>query len=67
MQIDKILSLPPSLVGQFNEVSGLNREEWFPTTDPNGVKVGSGGGTAWAISQHCEEKKCRYADYIKEK
>lgn len=47
----KIVSLPPSLVEQFNEVSGLPRNEWFPTTDPDGTKVGSGGGTAWAIAE----------------
>lgn len=46
----KIVSLPPSLVDQFNEVSGLPSTEWFPTTDPNNQKVGSGGGTAWAIA-----------------
>ena len=46
----KIVSLPPSLVKQFNQISELPSDEWFATTDPNGVKVGSGGGTAWAIA-----------------
>lgn len=67
MSIVKILSLPPSLVGQFNEVSGLARSEWYPTTDPNGVKVGSGGGTAWAISEHLKEGDEDYGCYIKNK
>lgn len=45
----KIISLPPSLVDKFNEVTGLSRDEWFATTDPKMCKVGSGGGTAWAL------------------
>ena len=62
--MEKILSLPPSLVSSFNDVAGLPRSEWFPTTDPNGVKVGSGGGTAWALMEHCKGKKIPFAQYL---
>ena len=41
----KLLSLPPSLVPHFHEVSGLSRAEYFCTSDPVGHRVGSGGGT----------------------
>jgi galactokinase/mevalonate kinase-like predicted kinase len=48
-EMRKIISLPPSLVGRFNELTSLPREEWHATTDPHNCKVGSGGGTAWAL------------------
>ena len=45
----KLLSLPPNLVGCFHDITGLNREEWYCTSDPIGKKLGSGGGTAWLL------------------
>lgn len=45
----KIISLPPSLVAKFNNITGLSKEEWHATTDPQSCKVGSGGGTVWAL------------------
>ena len=48
----KILSLPPSLARKFNAITELPRSEWFATSDPDGAKVGSGGGTAWALSEY---------------
>ncbi len=53
--MDKILSLPSNLVEGFNALTGLAREEYFPVCDPEGTKVGSGGGTAWAIAEHWKE------------
>ena len=41
----KLLSLPPSLVPQFYEVSGLSHLDYFCSSDPIGHRVGSGGGT----------------------
>lgn len=60
----KILSLPPSLVNDFNKVAGLSSEEWFATSDPNGAKVGSGGGTAWALSSYCDSKRQNFNECI---
>ena len=45
----KLLSLPPNLVSSFHEITGLNKDEWFCTNDPIGVKLGSGGGTTWLL------------------
>jgi len=42
----KLLSLPENLVPVIHEVEGLDRGEWFASSDPPGGKVGSGGGTA---------------------
>ncbi len=47
----KLLSLPPNLVDCFHDITGKSRDEWFCTNDPIGAKLGSGGGTAWAISK----------------
>ena len=54
----KLLSLPPNLVrkGQnastvFHDITALSEEEFFCTCDPDGHRVGSGGGTAWLLYQ----------------
>lgn len=48
----KVLSIPPNLVDSFNKITKLPCDEWFAISDPNGQKIGSGGGTSWAISSH---------------
>ena len=47
----KILSLPPNLVDCFHDVTGLSHEDFFCTCDPIGHRLGSGGGTTWALQQ----------------
>ena len=54
----KLLSLPPNLVrpvagGQtvFHQITGLSPEEYFCTCDPEGQRIGSGGGTTWLLEQ----------------
>lgn len=59
----KLLSLPPNLVRLttngatvFHEITGLTTDEYFCTCDPEGQRIGSGGGTAWLLSQaFCHE------------
>ncbi len=50
--IKKLLSLPPNLVDCFHDVTGLDKKEWFCTSDPIGKKLGSGGGTAWLLQEY---------------
>ena len=50
----KLLSLPPNLVGDFHEVTGLSRDEYFCTHDPIGHRLGSGGGTTWLLQACCQ-------------
>lgn len=45
----KLLSLPPNLVNRFHEIEQVSPEEWFCASDPGGVRLGSGGGTAWLL------------------
>lgn len=47
----KLLSLPPDAARCFHQLTGYDADEWFATSDPAGSKLGSGGGTAWALSQ----------------
>lgn len=47
----KLLSLPPNLVDCFHDLTHASHEEWFCTHDPIGAKLGSGGGTTWALCQ----------------
>lgn len=47
----KLLSLPPNLVECFHDITNTSKEEWFCTNDPIGSKLGSGGGTTWAVEE----------------
>ncbi|MBR0042957.1 MAG: bifunctional fucokinase/L-fucose-1-P-guanylyltransferase, partial [Bacteroides sp.] len=47
----KLLSLPPNLVADFNEIETTNGQEWFCSSDPIEQKLGSGGGTTWLLQQ----------------
>ncbi len=48
----KLLSLPPNLVGPFKSVeSRYNNDDWFCTCDPEGHRIGSGGGTVWLLER----------------
>ena len=46
-----LLSLPPNLVEAFHDVTGLDQSQFLCTSDPVGHRVGSGGGTVWALQQ----------------
>ena len=50
-KMKKLLSLPPHLVERFHDMTGADRREWFCASDPEGVKVGSGGGTVSLIDR----------------
>lgn len=47
----KLLSLPTNLVNCFHEIENADKNEWFCTSDPEGTKVGSGGGTTWLLKE----------------
>lgn len=49
--MQKLLSLPPNLVEAFPDLAHVNTDEWFCTSDPVGMKLGSGGGTTWLLRQ----------------
>ena len=63
----KLLSLPPNLVRKgednktiFHQITGLSEDEFFCTCDPEGHRIGSGGGTAWLLWQAFQDSlECR--------
>jgi len=62
----KILSLPPNLVDCFHDVTGLSHDEFFCTCDPIGHRLGSGGGTTWALQQawHADNSGQSFPDWL---
>lgn len=57
----KLLSLPPNPVGVFHDITGLDRNEYFCTSDPVGARLGSGGGTTWLLEE-CYRSWCDNTD-----
>ena len=62
MQI--LLSLPPNLVDCFHDITGADRQEFFCTCDPVGHRLGSGGGTAWLLSEKWREERGTFSDWL---
>jgi galactokinase/mevalonate kinase-like predicted kinase len=46
MSIQRLISLPSGMVKQFEDLEKRHQGEWFCDSDPEGEKVGSGGGSA---------------------
>lgn len=46
-----LLSLPPNLVSSFHDIEGVDRDQFFCTSDPVGHRLGSGGGTHWLLRE----------------
>lgn len=59
--MQKLLSLPPNLVSAFYELEKVDSEEWFCTSDPVGMKLGSGGGTTWLLREWYKNRKAEHA------
>lgn len=53
----KLLSLPLNLVSHFHALEGVDREEWFCTSDPISARLGSGGGTTWLLESCRREEE----------
>lgn len=60
--MQKLLSLPPNLVSAFYELENVDREEWFCTSDPAGMKLGSGGGTTWLLREWYKNRKIEHSE-----
>lgn len=59
--MQKLLSLPPNLVSAFYELEKKDRMEWFCTSDPVEMKLGSGGGTTWLLREWCKNQKMEHS------
>ncbi|HKJ79482.1 MAG TPA: L-fucokinase, partial [Prolixibacteraceae bacterium] len=46
-----LISVPPKCIPYFHKFTGYSPDNWFVSADPEGQKVGSGGGTAFLFSE----------------
>jgi len=46
-----LISVPQNTITHFHQISGLPDSDWFVTSDPEGKRVGSGGGTAHLLTE----------------
>ncbi|HEX7585620.1 MAG TPA: bifunctional fucokinase/L-fucose-1-P-guanylyltransferase, partial [Prolixibacteraceae bacterium] len=46
-----LISVPPNSISHFHQISGLHEADWFVSSDPEGKRVGSGGGTAHLLTE----------------
>jgi len=67
----KLLSLPPNLVRPsegggtvFHQITGLPQSEYFCVCDPEGQRIGSGGGTTWLLMQACEAEGADLSSWL---
>ena len=68
----KLLSLPPNLVRKgekggtiFHQITELSEEEFFCTCDPEGHRIGSGGGSAWLLMEAFRQsRKAQFDEWL---
>ncbi|SFE80428.1 bifunctional fucokinase/fucose-1-phosphate guanylyltransferase [Thermophagus xiamenensis] len=61
-----LLSLPENLANSFNHIGPSVNYSVFVSSDPPKGKIGSGGGTAWLLSQHfATESISDFDQYLK--
>ncbi len=58
----RLLSLPPGAAECFHEVTGFSRADYFCTSDPPHHRLGSGGGTVWAL-EACHRAEASDTDF----
>jgi galactokinase/mevalonate kinase-like predicted kinase len=46
-----LISVPSNTIAYFHQISGLPEADWFVSADPDGKRVGSGGGTAHLLTE----------------
>src|SRR5690554_2215289 len=54
----KLLSLPPNAVKDYHSLHNRNRHDWFCTSDPRDMRLGSGSGTTWLLEQCYPGEEC---------
>lgn len=46
-----LISIPSNTLPHFHQISGLSTTDWFVSSDPKEKRVGSGGGTAFLLTE----------------
>ncbi len=52
-----LISVPPNTITHFHQISGLSPDDWFIASDPIEKRVGSGGGTAYLLTESFNQEK----------
>ena len=52
----KLISLPPNAVKDYYKLNNRNSEDWFCTSDPRDMRLGSGSGTTWLLEECFREE-----------
>lgn len=62
-----LVSLPIHASQYFHQISGKPKDSWFCTSDPEGIQVGSGAGTAWLLSEAWKQStsKQNFSSWLK--
>ena len=62
------VSIPVSLINYFDNLAEKEESSWFCTSDPKEAKLGSGGGTAWLLSEawKAQESGISFDDWLTE-
>lgn len=60
-----LISVPHKVVPHFHSIAGLDKKDWFVSSDPENAKVGSGGGTAHILSElYNAEKEADFDQWL---
>lgn len=51
-----LISVPANTIPHFHQIAGLPVNDWFVTSDPEGKRVGSGGGTAHLLTEQFKQE-----------
>lgn len=59
----KLISLPPNAVKDYYKLNNRNSEDWFCTSDPRDMRLGSGSGTTWLLEE-CFREETSGTDFM---
>ena len=64
-----LISVPSKTIPHFHQISKLSSDDWFVSSDPEGKRVGSGGGTTHLLTElfHLEKGENFETWLVKEK
>ena len=59
----KLISLPPNAVKDYYKLNNRNSADWFCTSDPRDMRLGSGSGTTWLLEE-CFREEASGTDFM---
>lgn len=61
-----LISVPQPTIPYFHQIAGLPETDWFVSSDPEGKRVGSGGGTAHLLNAlFVQDKNKNFDDWLR--